>query len=62
MKAQEGRDSSIADPKLTHAKAARAFALGHFGGQWQTSLPILKPLKPLYRLDLEWWAVQGSNL
>ncbi|KER84686.1 hypothetical protein IA64_07160 [Xanthomonas arboricola pv. celebensis] len=28
----------------------------------QQSLPMLKPLKSLYRLDLEWWAVQGSNL
>ncbi len=35
---------------------------GVTSGQWQTSLPILKPLKPLYYLDLEWWAVQGSNL
>lgn len=28
----------------------------------QQSLPMLKPLKSPCRLDLEWWAVQGSNL
>ncbi|CCF70405.1 hypothetical protein CAI18_15435 [Xanthomonas citri pv. punicae] len=38
------------------------FCAGSLWCQWQTSLPILKPLKPLYYLDLEWWAVQGSNL
>ncbi|SON74569.1 hypothetical protein XAP412_1010015 [Xanthomonas phaseoli pv. phaseoli] len=31
-------------------------------GQWQTLLPMLNPLKTLCHLDLEWWAVQGSNL
>ena len=28
----------------------------------QQSLPMLKPLKSPCRPDLEWWAVQGSNL
>ncbi|WP_167705556.1 hypothetical protein [Xanthomonas arboricola] len=28
----------------------------------QQSLPMLKPLKSPCRLNLEWWAVQGSNL
>lgn len=47
------------------AKDARTLRAQMHEPTWdprQQSLPMLKPLKSPCRLDLEWWAVQGSNL
>ncbi|WP_115511178.1 hypothetical protein [Xanthomonas arboricola] len=53
---------AIVEDEIQHTRKLQELLRKSLWDLRQQSLPMLKPLKSPCRLDLEWWAVQGSNL